>query len=207
DEVPFKPELDFINTPMLKINKIRFNPNPTGATWIAVANSVGFIQFICLEQLYCKQFDIALNRKPTGKDSVYLESKPKEVISKPINNTPKPLRKKSQRRPRTTTTTTSNSKPKLPSSSTSSVQPVQIRIQSVNDNNNNDVTEDRREAISSDLSGDSDATEMMINDMQTLNIIENKNENARNRRRSRRLQSQQSTFNLSNSSTDPCQEP
>ncbi|CAH8487235.1 unnamed protein product, partial [Heterobilharzia americana] len=140
EEVPMKPEMDFINTPMLKINKVRFNPNPTAATWIAVANSLGFIHFICVEQLYCKCFDTLLNRIPTGKDSVYLELKPKDVISRPINSLKQS--QKNRRKPYTS----SNSTVKK------SVKPIQVVV----DDDDDVEIEDKANNSNNDSSIDSD---------------------------------------------------
>ncbi|KAK4473964.1 hypothetical protein MN116_003284 [Schistosoma mekongi] len=195
DKVPMKPTLDFINTPMLRINKVRFNPNPTCATWIAIANSVGFIQFMCIEQLYCRSFDIALNRTPTGKDSIYLAYKPREVVLGRPANPFKKLRKKSERKPAAGTSSSSTK--------VSSKRPVQI-------NTNNVGVDMTKVNINSDSSGDSSATEMMINDMHTLNIIDANESEARTqgriRRRSKRLHAQRNISFASTSSTDPCQE-
>ncbi|CAH8470661.1 unnamed protein product [Schistosoma haematobium] len=196
DKVPKKPELDFINTPILKINKVRFNPNPTSATWIAVASSIGFIQFICVEQLYCQSFDILLNRTPTGKDSVYLTPKPHNVVlGRPVN----PSNRNSKKNRRKTVTSTN-------STDISTKQSVQIEL----DNNEMDVVPKMlTKTLDNYSSDDSAATEMMISDMHTLNIIDTSHENdfktQRNQiRRSRRLQAQRN-LSSSTSSTDPCE--
>ncbi|CAH8440625.1 unnamed protein product [Schistosoma turkestanicum] len=195
DKVPMKPELDFINTPMLRINKVRFNPNPTSATWIAVASSIGFIQFICVEQLYCQCFDIALNQTPTGKDSVYLTQIPQDIaLNRPVSS-----HKKSRKSRKAGTSSNSTN--------VSRKQSVHIKLRN---NTKTDVTAKRStKVVDNDSSGDSSATEMMINDMHTLNIMDVKRENDSitqgKRRRSKRIQAQRNRSFTSTSSTDPCE--
>ncbi|CAL8092984.1 unnamed protein product [Calicophoron daubneyi] len=92
-DLPDKPYMDYIKTPLLRLSQVRFCPNPGSATWIAVATAFGFVQFIHVPELYLRDFDDLLNRTPEGKDSPCLSAEqfpsdiPMEVGS--IWNTPK----------------------------------------------------------------------------------------------------------------------
>lgn len=112
-----------------------------------------------------------------------------------------PSNRNSSRKNRRKTVTSSNS------TDISTKQSVQIEL----DNNEMDVVPKMlTKTLDNYSSDDSAATEMMISDMHTLNIIDTSHENdfktQRNqiRRRSRRLQAQRN-FSSSTSSTDPCE--